>query len=85
MHMVIWMLAVQYDIKAFSHVAHFILITIQSNLLSSNTDGSFTMVNSNSYKSLRNSTDSSRQQIYRDFFYSYYETVCCVYSLELSR
>ena len=49
----------------------------------SNTDGSFTMVNSNSFfEALQNSSDSSRKQIFRESFLFYHETVCCVYSLE---
>ena len=43
---------------------------LQSNLNSSNTDGSFTMANSNSFfESLRNSSDSLRKQIFTDFSY----------------
>ena len=42
---------------------------IQSNLNSSNTDDSFTMDNSNSFfESLQNSSEISRNQIFRDFF-----------------
>ena len=37
---------------------------IQSNLKSSNTDGAFTMANSDSFESLRKSSDSSRKQIH---------------------
>ena len=59
------------------------MILIQSNLDSSNTDGSFNMANSNSFfEFLRNSSDSSRKQIFREIFLFYYEIVCCVYSLE---
>ena len=34
------------------------------------------------YESLRNSSDSSRKQIFREIFLFYREVVCCVYSLE---
>ena len=54
---------------------------IMSNLNSSNTDDAFTMANSNSFfQSLRNSTGSSRKQIFRDIFFSsfYHEIVCCI-------
>ena len=58
-------------------------IKVQSNLSISNTDGSFTVVNSNWFlESLRNSSDSLRKQIFTDFFLLYHEIVCCVYSLE---
>ena len=35
------------------------------------------------FESLRNSSDSSRKQIFRGIFLFYLEIVCCVYSLEL--
>ena len=41
------------------------------------------MANSNIFKSLRNSSTSSRKQIFREIFLFYHEIVCCVYSLEL--
>ena len=34
------------------------------------------------FEYLRNSSDSSRKQIFRDFFLFHHENVCCVYSLE---
>ena len=53
---------------------------------SSNTDSSFTMANSNSFsESLRNSFDSSRKQIVRDFILFYDDIVCCVIFLESHR
>ena len=55
---------------------------LQSNPDGSNTDGSFTMANSNSFLSLRNSSNSSRKQIFKEIFLFYREIVCCVYSLE---
>ena len=56
---------------------------IQCNLSGSNTDGSFTVDDSNSFfQSLQNSSNSSRKQIFRDFFLFYHGIVCCVYSLE---
>ena len=58
---------------------------LQSNLDGSNTDGSFTMANSNVFESLRNSSDSSRKQIFKEIFLFYREIVCCVYSLESPR
>ena len=56
---------------------------IQYNLNGSNTDGSFTVDDSNSFQSLQNSFNSSRKQIFRDFVSFYHGIVCCVYSLEL--
>ena len=54
---------------------------IQYNLNGSNTDGSFTVDDSNSlfspYKIL-----PIRKQIFRDFFLFYHGIECCVYSLE---
>ena len=35
------------------------------------------------FESLRNSSDSSRKQIFKEIFLFYREIVCCVYSLEL--
>ena len=41
------------------------------------------MVNTHMFfESIRNSSDSSRKQIFRDFFLFYHEIVCYVYSLE---
>ena len=56
------------------------LCYIQSNLNSSDTDGSFTLV----FESLQNSYDISSKQIFTDIFLLYHEIVCCVYSLESS-
>ena len=53
-----------------------------TNLIISNTNGSFTMANSNSLLSLRNSSNSSRKKIYREIFLFYHEIVYCVCSLE---
>ena len=56
---------------------------LQSNLDGSNTDGSFTIANSNWFLSLvRNYSDSSRKQIFKEIFLLYRENVCCMYSLE---
>ena len=49
------------------------------------TDRSFTMADSNSFfKSLGNSSDNSRKQIFRGILGNlfYHENVCCVYSLK---
>ena len=56
---------------------------IQSNLNSSNTDGLFTMANSNSCLSPYDFfSANSRKQIFKDIFNLYHEIVCFVYSLE---
>ena len=56
---------------------------LQYNLTGSNTDGSFTVDDSNSFfQSLQNSSNSSRKQISNDLFLFYHGIVCCVYSLE---
>ena len=56
---------------------------IQYNLNGSNTDGSNTLDDSNSFfQSLQNSSNSSRKQIVNDVFLFYHEIVCCLYSLE---
>ena len=34
------------------------------------------------FESLRNSSNSSRKQIFKEIFLFYHEIVCCVYSLE---
>ena len=52
---------------------------LQSNLNSSNTDGLFEL----SFESLRNSSNRSKKQIFKEAFLFHYEIVCCVYSLEL--
>ena len=60
---------------------------LQYNLNGSNTDGSFTVDDSNSFffffRSYKTFSNSSRKQIFRDFFLFYHGIVCCVYSLEL--
>ena len=58
------------------------VLLLKSDLNSSNTNGSFTMANSNSVLSLQNSLDRSRKQILKEAFLFFYEIVCCVYSLE---
>ena len=57
---------------------------VQSNLDGSNTDGSFTMANSNSFLSPYEILPiaQKKKQIFKDFFLFYREIVCCVYSLE---
>ena len=56
---------------------------VQYNLNDSNKDGSFTVDDSNSFfQSLQNSFNSSRKQLFRDYFLFYDGIVCCVYSLE---
>ena len=60
-----------------------VAVVVQSNLDSSNTDGSFTMANSNSFlRRYEFFSVSSRKQIFREIFLFYREIVCCVYSLE---
>ena len=44
------------------------LVKIQYNLNGSNPDGSFTLNDSNFFWSLQNPSNSSRKQIFRDFF-----------------
>ena len=56
---------------------------VQYNLNGSNTGGSFTLDDTNSFfQSLQNPSNSSRKQIFRVFFLFYHGIVCCVYSLE---
>ena len=58
-------------------------IILLSNLNNSDTDGSLTMVNSNSFfESQRNSSDSSKNQVFRVIFFFYHEIVCCVNLIE---
>ena len=65
------------------HEMRFNQTEIQYDLNGSNTDGSFTVDDSNSFfQSLQNSSNSSRKQIFNDFFLFYHGIVCCVYSLE---
>ena len=60
------------------------IMQIQYNLNGLNPDGSFTVDDSNSFFSpYKNPSNSSRKQIFRDFFFLFYHgIVCCVYSLE---
>ena len=53
---------------------------LQPNLDSSNTDGSFTMANSNSF--FPTVQENKFKQIFREIFLFYREIVFCVYSLE---
>ena len=55
---------------------------IQSNLNSSNTDGLFTMANSNSFVSPYEILPLAQENKYREIFLFYHEIVCCVYSSE---
>ena len=56
---------------------------LQYNLNGSNTDGSFTVDDSNSFvQPLQNYSNSSRKQIFNDFFLYYHGIVCCGYSLK---
>ena len=58
---------------------------IQSNLNSSNTDGSFIMANSNSFfspKEILPIAQETRKQIFKDIFLFYIEIVWCAFSLE---
>ena len=60
-----------------------IKIVIQSNLDGSNTDGSFTMANSNSFLSPYKILPIAQENKFlRKFSYFFREIVCCVYSLE---
>ena len=74
-------------IWSYEYVAYMVFmyftVYVQSNLDSANTDGSFTLANSKSfYEFQRNSSNSSRKQIFKDIFSFYHEIVWCVYSLE---
>ena len=56
---------------------------IQSNLNSSDTDGSFTMDNSNSFLSTYEILPIVQIKTkFKEIFLFYHELVCCVYSLE---
>ena len=56
---------------------------VQSNLNSSNTDGSFTMANSNSFLSPYEILPTAQENKYfGNFFLFYQETVCSVYTLD---
>ena len=58
-------------------------ICIQSILDSSNTDGWFTMANSNLFLSPYEVLPiAKKNQIFRELFLFYRKIVCCVYSLE---
>ena len=59
------------------------ILKLQSNPVESNTDGSFTMPNSNLFLSpYEILSKSSRKQIFKDIFLFYHDFVYCVYSLE---
>ena len=59
---------------------------VQSNLNSSNTDGSFTIANSNSVLSPYEILPIDQENKYlRKLFLFHYEIVCCMYSLESPR
>ena len=58
---------------------------LQSNLDGSNTDGSFTMANSNSFLGPYEILLIAQKQIFKEIFLFYREIVCCVYSLESPR
>ena len=68
------------DSSAFLWVLACVACVIQSNLDSSNTDGSFTMANSNSFLSPYETLPLAQENKYLGKFYL--EIVCCVYSLE---
>ena len=58
-------------IAAFSvspDIFYSFILQVQYNLNGSNTDGSFTLDDSNSFQSLQNPSNSSRKQIFWDFF-----------------
>ena len=62
------------------------LVSIQSNLSGSNTDGSFTMANSNSFLSPYEILPLAQENKHLgNFSYFYHEIICCVYSLESPR
>ena len=64
-------------------LVHALLIALQSNLNSSNTNGSFTITTSNSFLSpYKILYDSSKEQKFMEMFFFYNEIVCSVYSLE---
>ena len=59
------------------------ILNYKSNLDRSNTDGSFTMANSNSFFSPYEILPIAQENKYlREIFLFYREIVCCVYSLE---
>ena len=64
----------------------FMLFYIQYNLDGSNTDGSFTLDDSNSFLSpleiLPIAQENKNFEILRELFFFYHRNVCCVYSLE---
>ena len=63
--------------------SHWTSSLLQSNLNSSNTDGSFTMANSNSFFSLYEILPiAPENKIFIEIFLFYHEIVCWVYSLE---
>ena len=73
-----------YTAKIYIYIHIHIYKYIVSKLNSSNIDGTFTRADSNLIESVRNSSDSSGKQIFREIFLFYHEIVCCVYSLESS-
>ena len=69
---------------AFHICTKYTFYIIQLNLNSSNTDGSFTMVNSNSFLSPYEILLIAQENGYLMVIFLFYpEIVCCVYSLEL--
>ena len=57
--------------------------TMTQLMIQSNPNSSFTMANSNSFfLSLRNSSDCSRKQIFREMFLFHHGVGRCMYSLE---
>ena len=67
----------------FVIVACICCLQLQSNLDSSNTDGSFTMANSNSFLSPYEILPIAlKNKIFGGIFLFYHKIVCCMYSLE---
>ena len=61
-------------------------LSLQSSLDGSNTDGSFTMANSNSFLSPYEILPIAQEKIiFKEIFLFYREIVCCAYSLESPR
>ena len=60
---------------AFSGLLH-----IQSNFNGSNTDGTLTMANTNSFLRPHKILPIAQEQIIREIFLFYHESVCCMYS-----
>ena len=55
---------------------------VQLNLSSSNTNGSFTMANSNTFLNPHEILPKAQGHKYLGIFLFYHEIVCCVYSLK---